>query len=262
MTRMQRSIVIPMFDEAVRIVPTLETLASSSLLRPESEVVLVDDGSSDGSPEVARKTAERLGLDVQVIELAQNRGKGAAVRAGMLAATGAVRVFVDADLSVTLDDIERCFDVIETGGADVAYGTRAHPDSALVRSQPVYRVASGRTFNLLLRTLGLTTDRDTQCGLKGFRAGCVDDVFGPLVTERFAFDVEALARADRAGLRVVAVPVAWKHVEASRVHALRDGIDMAKAAVRIRWQLHREARRATRKVAVPTLEDSAARERA
>jgi dolichyl-phosphate beta-glucosyltransferase len=246
-----------MFDEAGRIVPTLETLAASTLLKGSAEVVLVDDGSTDGTPTVARETAEALGLDMQVIEIGQNRGKGYAVRAGMLAATGAVRVFVDADLSVTLDDIERCFEVIESGDADVAYGTRAHPDSALVRSQPAYRVASGRTFNFLLRTLGLTTDRDTQCGLKGFRATCVDEIFVPLVTERFAFDVEALARADRAGLRVVAVPVAWKHVEASRVRALRDGLDMARAAVRIRWQLQREARRATRTRPLAPLEESA-----
>jgi SAM-dependent methyltransferase len=156
-------------------------------------------------------------------------------------------VFVDADLCVGADDIEGCFAALERGDADVAYGTRAHPESALDRSQPGYRVLSGRVFNLLLRGLSLTEERDTQCGLKGFTAAATDVAVAPLVTERFAFDVEALARAERAGLAVRPVPVRWSHVEASRVRPVVDGIDMARAALRIHAQLRREARERTRR---------------
>jgi dolichyl-phosphate beta-glucosyltransferase len=237
----RRSLVIPMLDEVGRIEKTLAAIAESSL-RDGLELVLVDDGSTDGSAAVARRVVAELALPlVQIIELPVNRGKGAAVRAGMLGARGASRVFVDADLSVSIADIEGCFRALEHGHADVAYGTRAHPDSAMQRTQPWSRIIAGRTFNLLLRTLGLTAERDTQCGLKGFRAAYADAVFSALTTERFAFDVEALARARRLGARVQPCPVAWRHVEASRVRALRDGVNMTIAAVRMRRELAHDA---------------------
>lgn len=236
-----RSLVIPMYDEGTRIGRTIAALADSPLRRSGVEFVLVDDGSGDGTPTIAARELAAHGLDdSQVVRLERNMGKGAAVRAGMLAARGEIRVFVDADLCVDTADIERCFEEIEEGRADVVYGTRAHPASSLERSQPAHRVLSGRTFNLLLRTLGLTDERDTQCGLKGFRASAAEDIFGRLVTERFAFDVEVLARAGRSGLRVVPLPVQWAHVDASRVRPVRDGVDMARAAIRIRRQLDRE----------------------
>lgn len=232
-----------MFEEAERIGPSLEALAAGGLCGPQVELILVDDGSTDGTAEVARATLERIGVvHGSVLRLHENRGKGAAVRAGILAAAGATRVFVDADLCVDAQDIERCFEILEAGSADVVYGTRAHPGSALARSQPTYRVLSGRGFNLLLRALRLTDERDTQCGLKGVTAKAAATVFDPLVTERFAFDVEVLARAARSGLSVQAVPVRWSHVPASRVRPLRDGIDMARAAWRIRRRLDRERR--------------------
>lgn len=236
-----RSLVIPMYDEGTRIGRTIAALASSPLRCAGVEFVLVDDGSSDDTSAIAARELAAHGLDdAQVVRLEQNMGKGAAVRAGMLSARGETRVFVDADLCVDTSDIERCFEEIESDRADVVYGTRAHPASSLERSQPAHRVLSGRTFNLLLRTLGLTDERDTQCGLKGFRASAAEEIFGRLVTERFAFDVEVLARAGRSGLRVVPLPVQWTHVDASRVRPVRDGVDMARAAIRIRRQLDRE----------------------
>jgi dolichyl-phosphate beta-glucosyltransferase len=232
-----------MYEEASRIEPSLEALAASGLCGPDLELVLVDDGSTDGTADRAQAVLDRLGVaHARVLRLPENRGKGAAVRAGMLAAAGATRVFVDADLCVGADDIERCFTDLESGRHDVVYGTRAHPQSSLAENQPAYRVLSGRTFNLLLRGLGLTAERDTQCGLKGFSARAAEAVFGPLVTERFAFDVEVLARAERSGLPVAPLPVRWSHVPASRVRPVRDGIDMARAAWCIRRQLDAEAR--------------------
>lgn len=236
-----RSLVIPMFDERARIGDSIDVLAASGLVADDVELVLVDDGSSDGTPEVAEAALGAAGFrHAHVLRLPENRGKGAAVREGMLAARGASRVFVDADLCVSAEDITRCFVELESGRAEVVYGTRAHPGSELHRNQPAHRVISGRTFNLLLRLLGLTDERDTQCGLKGFSAGAAESIFGRMTTDRFAFDVEVLARAARSGLHVVPLPVQWSHVEASRVRPVRDGVDMALAVVRIRRQLDRE----------------------
>lgn len=229
-----------MFDERMRIGETIRTLAGSRLIDDDVEVVFVDDGSADGTAEVAEEAIAATGMErARVLRLDENRGKGAAVRAGMLAATGRSRVFVDADLCVSAEDIARAFGELEAG-ADLVYGTRAHPGSELQRNQPAHRVVSGRAFNLLLRVLDLTDERDTQCGLKGLSGTATEAIFGRLVTERFAFDVEVLARAGRSGLRVVPLPVQWSHVDASRVRPVRDGLDMARAAIRIRRRLDRE----------------------
>jgi dolichyl-phosphate beta-glucosyltransferase len=235
-----RALVIPMYNEVARIERTLETLAASPLVVGDLELVLVDDGSTDGTVEVASRAATRLGLHARVLQLGTNQGKGAAVRAGMLAATARSRVFVDSDLSVEVKDLERCFEALEDD-VDVAYGTRAHPDSSISHTQPPHRVVTGRTYNLLLRLLRLTSERDTQCGMKGFSAEAAEAVFAPLRTIGFGFDVEALARAERGGWRVAPVAVTWSHVEASRVRALRDGVSMGLSALRTRRQLTREA---------------------
>jgi SAM-dependent methyltransferase len=235
-----RALIVPMRDEVARIERSLATLATSSLGSSDLEVVLVDDGSVDGTADVARNAAARLGLRAQVVSLPGGRGKGAAVRAGMLATGAPVRVFVDADLCVDTKDLVRCFEALESGAADVAYGTRAHPDSTLPRSQPPHRVASGRAYNLLLRTLGLTDERDTQCGMKGFTAAAAESIFQPLETRGFGFDVEVLARAARGGWRMEPLPVTWSHVDGSRVRALKDGLAMGRSALAVRRHLARE----------------------
>ena len=230
-----RSLIIPMRNEAGRIGATLSALAASSVCEGDLELVLVDDGSTDGTADAAEAALGAAGIaHGKVVRQGSNRGKGAAVREGMLLATGANRVFVDADLSVTPEDVERCFRTLEDGRADVVYGTRAHPDSRVVRRQPALRVASGRAFNLWVRAIGLTAERDTQCGLKGATASAVADVVAPLTIDGFAFDVEMLVRAERAGLRTVAVPVRWAHVADSHVLPLRDGLAAARAVRRLR----------------------------
>jgi dolichyl-phosphate beta-glucosyltransferase len=238
-----RSLVIPMYNEADRIGATLAALARSPLNQPEFEIVLVDDGSTDGTVDATEKVLADVGLyHASVLSLDRNRGKGAAVRHGMLQSSGSTRVYVDADLSVTIDDIEQCFSLIERGEAEVVYATRAHSGSDMRHSQPVHRVASGRTFNLLLRLLGLTTERDTQCGLKGFSASAAKTLFGALRTERFAFDVEILARARHEHIPTAPMPVTWNHTDGSRVRALKDGFDMARSAIAIRRAIGRVTR--------------------
>jgi SAM-dependent methyltransferase len=245
-----------MCNEVARIERSLSLIAGSSLAGSGLELVLVDDGSEDRTVEVATQAAEDLGLEARVLRLGTNQGKGAAVRAGMLAATADVRVFVDADLSVDVKDLVRCFEALEAG-ADVAYGTRAHADSTLPRTQPPLRVMSGRTYNLLIRSLGLTTERDTQCGMKGFTAEAAEAVFAGLHTSRFGFDVEALARAERRELLVEAVPVTWSHVDASRVRLLRDGLGMGASAFGTWRRLAREERMPEAPSAAPRMASEA-----
>jgi dolichyl-phosphate beta-glucosyltransferase len=235
-----RSVVLPMHNEAQRIGRTLSLIADSPLRENHYEILLVDDGSSDGTPDLAEKHAADLGLtNVKVIRAAMNRGKGAAVRAGMLAARGTLRAFADADLSVGIADIEECFDRLDAGQAEVIYASRAHPDSEITAEQPGHRVMTGRVFNFVLRTLGLTDERDTQCGLKGFTGEAADTLFAAVTIEGFAFDVEVLALARREGMRVSPMPTSWAHVDASRVRPFHDGVDMLKDVLVLWRALHK-----------------------
>lgn len=234
--RPARTLVIPMYREASRIGSTLAALAASSLNDRDTEVLLVDDGSDDGTPAIAKGLAAELGLDVTVLELGVNEGKGAAVRAGMLAARGRAVAFADADLATDTDDIVACLRRIEQGPHDVVVATRSHPDSTITVAAPRHRVLIGRTYNAFLRVLGLTESLDTQCGLKGMTAEAAATVFPPLRTKGFAFDIEVLARARQAGLSVGEMPITWAHVEGSRV-GMRGGLASFGDAVRIRRDL-------------------------
>lgn len=231
-----RTLVIPMYREASRIGSTLAALATSDLNDPTTEVLLVDDGSDDGTPALAKSVAGELGLTVTVLELGVNQGKGAAVRAGVLASHGAVVAFADADLATDTTDIDACFRRVEEGPDEVVVATRSHPDSIITVAAPRHRVVMGRAYNGFLRVLGLTQSKDTQCGLKGFTAEAGRTVFAPLRTQGFAFDIEVLARASQAGLSVGEMPIAWGHVEGSRV-GLGSGFRSFIDAVRIRRAL-------------------------
>lgn len=224
------SLVVPMYQEAQRIGLTVGALAASPLAA--AELVFVDDGSTDGTVEVLREALAAHGLSALVLRLPRNLGKGAAVRTGVLASTGDVVVFVDADLSSPPEAVIEVCRAVEAG-AQVAIGSRGHATSELVVRQPGSREAAGKTFNRLLRRLGLTDLPDTQCGLKAFDRASARALFEPLQTRRFAFDVEVLARARRLGLDVRVLPTRWAHVEQSRVAPVRDGARMAADAVRI-----------------------------
>lgn len=232
---MTRTLVIPMLNETGRIGATLETLAGSPLCT--AELILVDDGSTDGTPEMARAAMAAHGLQGQVLELERNMGKGAAVRAGVAIASGEAIAFCDADLSTPTGDIVTCFELIESGTADMVVATRLADESIIVVTQNIFRRWTGKVFNILLRTLGLTTRADTQCGLKAFNEKTASIVFRELRINRFAFDVELLVRAERAGLRVAEVPVLWSHNDQSSVRPVRDGLRMALDVFRLRMYL-------------------------
>lgn len=229
-----RTLIIPMFDEATRIESSLRELSASPLNDPDTEILLVDDGSDDATVAVAERAVAELGLGARVIRLPENRGKGAAVQEGMRQAVGQAVAFVDADLSAPPAAVVSCFEHIEAGKGDVIVTTRVHPEAVITEFPSMTRRYGGKIFNTLLRFLGLTSMSDTQCGLKAFTADAAKTLFADLRVQGYAFDVEVLQRAQRSGLEIVELPIEWHHVEASRVRPLRDGARMAVDAIRIK----------------------------
>jgi glycosyltransferase involved in cell wall biosynthesis len=238
-TDIRRSLVIPMYRETTRIPRTIALLAASGLNQPDTELIFVDDGSGDDTPDVAARAADQHHLTATVLRLDHNRGKGAAVALGLLNARGPARAFVDADLSADAADVVRCFELIEADVADVVVATRTHPDSRIEARGPRYRKVWGWGYNSILRAMRMTELGDTQCGLKGFSAGSAASLFSELQTDGFAFDIEVLYRAQRLGLRVVELPVAWTHVDASRVRAIRDVPKMLVDSIQVWRRLRR-----------------------
>jgi len=207
------SVVVPAYNEAGRLPATLARVrAYLQGLGREHEIVVVDDGSTDTTAQVARAAGD----DVRVLRHAPNRGKGYAVRRGMLAATGARRLMTDADLSTPIEELTKLEAEIERG-FDVAIASRAVAGARVEVHQPVYREAMGRLFNVLVQGLLLRGLADTQCGFKLFTARAAEASFTPCHLDGFSFDVEALYVARRRGLRIAEVPVVWRNDTASRV---------------------------------------------
>jgi len=205
------------------------------------EVIVVDDGSSDATAAVADAFAASW-PQLTVLRLPRNSGKGAAIRAGILRARGEHRVFSDADLSTPIEELERLRTYL-AGGCQVVIASRAAAGAQIEVHQQRRRELMGKTYNRILRLLVLPGLRDTQCGFKVFTAEAAVACFGPLRTHRFGFDAEVLLRARRQGWTVVELPVRWRHVEASRVHPLRDSSRMLLDLVLLRLRGVGRARR-------------------
>ncbi len=215
------SLVIPCRNESARLPATLQAL--DGFLDARTEVVIVVEKSSDNTVELARASAAK-DPRFRVIENTVGRGKGFAVKTGMLAAAGEIVFFMDADLSVPLRFIPEFMGYFDRDEADVVIGSRRHRESVIPRSQPLLRVVYGRIFNICLRLLGVTKFKDTQCGFKAFRREVARKVFSQITLDGFGFDVEALVLAEDAGYRVIDRPVEWSDAPGSKVSALRDGI--------------------------------------
>jgi dolichyl-phosphate beta-glucosyltransferase len=230
------SLVVPAYEEAARL-PRSLAAAVAYLERSglDYEIVVVDDGSRDDTAQVARRTLAALGARrSQVIRLEPNRGKGAAVREGMLRANGERILFSDADLSTPIEEEARLRAELDAG-ADVAIGSRAVPGARITLSQGWLRQSAGRGVNRILRLLGLTDSMDTQCGFKMFRREAARALFSQARIDRFLFDVEVLFLARRWRLRVAEVPVEWRNDPDSRVHVLRDLPRVVRDVARIRF---------------------------
>ena len=239
---MRWSVVIPAFNEASRLPRYLEEVVSSLGTRGEPwELIVVDDGSTDGTADVVAATGARC-PEVRLLRQPTNQGKGAAVRAGMLAARGAWRLFADADGATPIAELKR-LEAALSAGADVAIGSRALAAAGIVVRARPHRVLAGRAFNALAERLGLAGVHDSQCGFKAFTAAAADDLFSRLATAGFGFDVELLLRARARGWRVVEVPVNWEDQPASKVGVLTDGPRMLWQIVAAWRRVAREERR-------------------
>jgi dolichyl-phosphate beta-glucosyltransferase len=231
------SIIVPAYNEERRLPRLLavlereaESVVAAAGLRLE-EVLIVDDGSTDRTPEVLRASRAAFG----VVRLEEHRGKGAAVGAGVLAATADRLLVVDVDLSTPLDgaaSLSRALDA----GADVAIGSRSLPASQVLVHQPRYRELMGKTFNVLFRGLTGLRYRDTQCGFKLFRREVARQLFALRRVDGFAFDAELCVNAERLGFRVVEVPVRWTNDPQTHVTLFASSFRMAIDLLAIAWR--------------------------
>lgn len=233
------SVIIPAYNEAADIEATLEaTHAYLSHSGLAGEIIVVDDGSTDATGQLAAEYARRHPT-VRVLRNERNRGKGYSVRRGVLEARGEIVVFTDADASTPLTEMAKLLDAIRIGGADGAIGSRALPESQVERPQPWYRRAMGWVFRQLVRLLVLPGFRDTQCGFKAFKAEMAREVFRRQTLSGFAFDVEVLFIASKLGYHIKEVPVRWLDSHDSRVRPVRDSARMFLDLLRIRLRAAR-----------------------
>jgi glycosyltransferase involved in cell wall biosynthesis len=215
------SIIIPAYDESARIGKTLrEVLAYLEAQPGGGEVIVVDDGSRDDTAGVASSVFDeraRGRVEGRVIRVEPNRGKGNAVRTGLLAARERVAAFFDADLSMPITETPKLVEPIRSGQYDVVFGSRALDRRLVGTHQPWMREQSGRVFNRLMRAATGLPFKDTQCGFKAFRMDVCRAVVEGALIDRFGFDVEMLFIAYRAGLRMLEYPVRWDDVAGGSV---------------------------------------------
>jgi dolichyl-phosphate beta-glucosyltransferase len=220
--RIRWSVVIPAYDEAARLPTYLVTVTAFFRQRAGGfEVIVVDDGSRDATRQRVLEF-QAVHSQVRVISLPRNRGKGYAVRVGMVNATGEFRLFADADGATPIEELERIEPLLEAG-ADIVIGSRALPDPTVSVHALPDRVRAGRLFNWLVARIGLRGVADSQCGFKGFRAAAAEDLFRAIRTDGFGFDVEMLLLAQRRGYRIAEVAVNWADQPGSKVKVWRDG---------------------------------------
>jgi dolichyl-phosphate beta-glucosyltransferase len=236
---MRLSVVIPAFNEAARLPATLEQASAwlDAHLPDDYELLVVDDGSTDATADVVRQWQAKSPR-VHLVSQQPNQGKGAAVRRGMLEATGDIRLFMDADHSTHVREVEKVFDAMAKG-ADVVIASRQHPESDIEVHQSWLREHMGKGFNLIMRSIvGLSMD-DTQCGFKAFTADAARHIFNAAKLDGFSFDVEAIYLAIAFDYAIAEIPVRWVNEPNSKVRMLADPARMFADVIRIRAMHHR-----------------------
>lgn len=227
------SVVVPAYNEEKRLQVSLPLLWSEmGIQNPRFEILVIDDGSTDGTADVVMEFM-RQHEGVRLIRYQQNRGKGYAVRTGVLASKGETVLFCDADLSTPVSEIGKLKQVISEGG-DIAIGSRAVADTIIVKRQPFYRILMGKTFNKIVQVLATPGISDTQCGFKLFTRAAAINVFSDSRIDGFGFDVEILFLARKRGLSITEVGVKWLNSPDSRVHPIMDSARMLKELLVIR----------------------------
>ncbi len=230
------SIVIPAYNEERRLPATLSAVCAYLARRAWrfAEILVVDDGSTDGTCRVAEDFA-RSHSQVRLLRNPGNRGKGYSVRHGVLEARAEWVLFTDADLSAPIEELDRLIAACASRNAQVAFGSRALDRSLIAVHQSWFRETSGRVFNLLTRLATGLPFLDTQCGFKLYEAKAAREIFGRQRLERFGFDAEVLFIARLLGYACVEVPVRWSHSEGTKVSMFRDSVNMFLDLLRVRW---------------------------
>lgn len=227
------SIVVPAFNEAGRIGETLRRVETFIKRMPWSaEVIVVDDGSRD---ETCNMVNELKFPGLRLLQNGTNRGKGFAVKSGVLAASGEYVMFSDADLSAPIDELEKLLSAAEQHQADVVIGSRAVDRSLIEKHQSRGREVGGMIFNVMVRIILSLRIHDTQCGFKLFKRARIEPVFKKMTIDGFGFDPELLFLATRARLKILEIPVRWSHAEGSKIRFMRDSVRMFSDLLLIRW---------------------------
>ncbi len=218
------SIIVPAYEEHARLGDSVrQILAYIEREKLSAELIVVDDGSKDDTSEIARTAARDFpDLPTEVIRYETNRGKGFAVKTGLLAARADIAVFSDADLSTPIAELPKLVAPIQTGKYDVTFGSRALDRSLIGTHQPWRREQGGRVMNLIIKTMSGLPFADTQCGFKAFEMTKFRPLLEVMQIDRFGFDVEFLFVAAHHNLRLQEIPVRWNNVEGSKVSVLRD----------------------------------------
>lgn len=230
------SIVIPAYNESERLgsplATILEFISSNDL---SAEIVVVDDGSSDDTAAVAKRIFDaRPEIATNVIRYEKNRGKGFAVKTGLMAAAADVALFSDADMSTPIEEMAKLVDPIRQGDYDVTFGSRALDRSLIGTHQPWRREQGGRVMNLIIKTMSSLPFYDTQCGFKAFNMVKFRPLLEVMQIDRFGFDVEFLFVANHHKLRLAEIPVRWNDVAGSKVSVFRDTGRMISELMQIR----------------------------
>jgi dolichyl-phosphate beta-glucosyltransferase len=220
------TIVIPAYNEEKRIQATLKELNRTILpVKTKPKIIVVDDGSKDRTGKIAKK------FGAEVITFKKNKGKGAAVKAGVLASRTEWTLFMDADMSTPMSMLERFITHLDS---DMIIASRNLPESELPLKQPTFRRLLGKGFPLIVRMIALRRIKDTQCGFKLMRTKQAKEIFEKMTIDRFGFDVEVIYIAKKMKLKIKEIPVVWKNDPRSKVHPIKDAARMFRDVIQIR----------------------------
>ena len=226
--------VVPAYNEQTRIGRSIERMIEYLDSQPYSyELLIISDGSNDRTNEIVEEMAN-VHPTLQLLSYSPNKGKGYAVRYGILRADGEFILFSDSDLAAPIEEVEKLWSHV-LNDADIAIGSRPLKGSNLVVHQPRYRELLGRAFNKAVQLLAVKGIQDTQCGFKLFRGDCAQDIFSRCRLNGFSFDFEALFLAQKMDYKVAEVPIRWAHQPGSKVRVLRDGMRMMRDLVWLRF---------------------------
>ena len=228
------SIIIAAFNEEKRIIPSL--LKIKEYINKQNipyEIIVVDDGSTDHTHTVVRDLIKDIPY-LKVIHYAPNKGKGHALRTGVLASKGEIILLSDADLSTPIEELSKLLPLIYNHKCDIAIGSRALALSEIVKKQPWWRQSMGKFFNKLVKALVIEDFKDTQCGFKVFRGDIARNLFKEAQIDRFAYDVEILAIGKKKGCKIVESPVRWINSPESKVNPVKDSLQMLGDLLKIR----------------------------